>query len=429
MYPRLPGYLLLFMMVLYPAVPELLKVKAVAFGLLLACIVIKYLFSRRLSLQRGILLGALFFCAIGLFWAFRGAVDSPAGARKQAQVYAMWPLVYTVLMAGLASARALVGLQRTMVTSAALLGLSGIGFIVSQTGFVPEFWFFNPFPSQDQLVTFSEGLMEIRIAGLTSIAYLIPFLFASVVVYSPDAFGARRLWLWIALVLQLALVFMSGKRALLVIVAAAPVIVLLLRCFLPTATSFAGRFGAYRVLLGVSVFLGGILFYLSAYHDFAPSRIPEMLAEGFAFTEASSANSRYLQFWALLEGWSQHPILGAGHGTNVSYIRSDTMPWSYELFYLAILYQTGLLGFFLYAAGIAWIYWMGTRIIRQGGTLAAVALSNLAGMTGVLIANGTNPYLVRFDGLWAIFIPVAVINCWLLRTPQPAPLVRPKEMQ
>jgi len=36
----------------------------------------------------------------------------------------------------------------------------------------------------------------------------------------------------------------------------------------------------------------------------------------------------------------------------------------------------------------------------------------------VLIATATNPYLVRFDGLWAIFIPLAWINVNLIANAQ-----------
>ena len=77
---------------------------------------------------------------------------------------------------------------------------------------------------------------------------------------------------------------------------------------------------------------------------------------------------------------------------------------------MALLYQTGLLGFTAYAAGVGWIYWMGLRVIREGGYLSALMVACLTGMTSVLIADATNPYLDNFDGMWAVFFPLAVIN-------------------
>ena len=126
------------------------------------------------------------------------------------------------------------------------------------------------------------------------------------------------------------------------------------------------------------------------------------------------------QYAALLDGWSENLILGGGHGSYVpASLRSETMPWAYELYYLALLYQTGVVGMTFYTAGVLWIYWMGVKIIREGGVLARMMFPTLVALSCFLIASGTNPYLPRFDGLWVIFLPVALINFWLLNRPMP----------
>lgn len=38
----------------------------------------------------------------------------------------------------------------------------------------------------------------------------------------------------------------------------------------------------------------------------------------------------------------------------------------------------------------------------------------LVGTACFLIANTTNPYLAKFDYIWVVFLPVALINIWLL---------------
>jgi len=38
----------------------------------------------------------------------------------------------------------------------------------------------------------------------------------------------------------------------------------------------------------------------------------------------------------------------------------------------------------------------------------------LVGTTCFLLVNATNPYLWKFDSYWVIFMPVALINAWLL---------------
>src|SRR5207253_778558 len=130
-----------------------------------------------------------------------------------------------------------------------------------------------------------------------------------------------------------------------------------------------------------------------------------------AQTVDRGATERRQQSIALSRGWLDRPFWGAGLGASVlGSIRSETRPWSYELYYLSLLYQTGLIGFAAYASGIAWIFWRGIKIIREGGHLGRLMIPMLAGCAGFLIASGTNPYLDRFDGLWVLFLPLAVIN-------------------
>jgi O-antigen ligase len=117
-----------------------------------------------------------------------------------------------------------------------------------------------------------------------------------------------------------------------------------------------------------------------------------------------------------VHGWYEHPIVGAGLGAKAAdSIRSDERPWEYELYYLALLYQTGLLGLLAYVAGVAWIFWQGLRIIKSDRAEGYLVLPVLVGSACLLLANATNPYLPRFDGLWAIFLPLAHVNSWLVR--------------
>jgi hypothetical protein len=143
------------------------------------------------------------------------------------------------------------------------------------------------------------------------------------------------------------------------------------------------------------------------------------LAAGFDFSPTAleyGAIERNVQFHALLAGWMDSPLLGAGLGAPAyGSIRSQLTPWNYELSYMALLYQIGLFGVAAYSAGIFWIYWTGVRVIRSGGHAAALMIPCLVGMTSVLIANATNPYLARYDGMYPIFFPVALINYWLQR--------------
>ena len=128
-----------------------------------------------------------------------------------------------------------------------------------------------------------------------------------------------------------------------------------------------------------------------------------------------SAYVRQEQFFALLEEWSKRPFFGHGHGAAAwGSIRSFDQPWAYELSYVALLFHTGIVGFAIYAAAVIWIYRIGLRIIRSCDRIGLYMVPALVGPPCFLIANATNPYLEKFDYIWVIFLPVALINYWLL---------------
>jgi hypothetical protein len=142
-----------------------------------------------------------------------------------------------------------------------------------------------------------------------------------------------------------------------------------------------------------------------------------LIKEGGSLISGGGASEsvRAEQFFALLDGWQQNPLFGAGHGASaVGSLRDAEMPWAYELSYVALLFQTGLVGFSIYCSGVIWIFWMGFKIIRSSHWLGFYMLPVLVGTFCFLIANATNPYLAKFDYMWVIFLPVALINSYLL---------------
>lgn len=100
--------------------------------------------------------------------------------------------------------------------------------------------------------------------------------------------------------------------------------------------------------------------------------------------------------------------------TGLAYIRSVEQPWAYELFYVALLYQTGMLCFIIYMFAIMWIFWYSLRIIKSDVYMGLYLIPILVGVICFLIANATNLYLAKYDYMWIIFLPIDFINYWLL---------------
>jgi O-antigen ligase len=259
------------------------------------------------------------------------------------------------------------------------------------------------------------------IVGMNSLPFLVPYVMASAAIKSPWS-GSGPFWkvcLWAACVLGWVTILAAGRRALFLVVLSTPPLIFLPVLFLPGEEKAAGkrRVIKFTALLALAVTL--IFVVLALIYEVDRGAVWEQFTNGFdlsAQTQDGDAVERRQQLIALSRGWLERPLFGAGLGASVlGSIRSETTPWAYELYYLALLYQTGLVGFLAYAAGVTWIFWRGLAIVREGGRGAQLMIPMLVGFSGLLIANATNPYLGKFDEMWTLFLPLAVINRRLLR--------------
>jgi hypothetical protein len=423
--PRLLAYILLFLMLAFPMVLPLLYIKTLLFLLLIFTVIIMTLKEERLYLHPYIILLTLFQVALTLLFSFIGLVNGAPGALKQAQVYAFWPLIYMLIISGAAAIKNDIfpNLYKILILSTVFIGMYGCIFVLEELKIIPHFINLNFFNEEKIGFSLNDGYIEINFMGLNSLPYLIPFTMAALVVGNSEdsPFTFSRGWLWVALIFGLAVVIASGRRAILLVTILAPVFILLFSYFQPRRICQDSGRNILSLILIVAGLILILLFFLNLNYDINLSSIYNMFLEGFDFGSSTneSASIRRDQFFALLNGWFDSPLLGAGHGASApGYIRDSEMPWAYELSYLALLYQVGIVGVLIYALGIIWIYYMAIKIITRGGYYGQIMMPLLVGLSCYLVANATNPYLARFDGIWPIFLPIGLINRWLLHQKQ-----------
>lgn len=140
---------------------------------------------------------------------------------------------------------------------------------------------------------------------------------------------------------------------------------------------------------------------------------------GFEFTseDAISAHTRYLQFFELIEGWKSKPFFGNGLGATLdssSFFsdRSKT-PWMFELSYIALLYNVGIVGLFFYFSIIITMIRKSILVARSDINYHYIVVAVLTATISFMIGNSTNPYLYAYDHMWAFFAPLGVINSYL----------------
>lgn len=409
---RLLGCTLFFLMLAFPMVLALLYVKAAMFAALLAVLLVRWAIGRPLVIDSRMVVGTLAFAAVNLFFSLEGFMRGAPGAAQCAQVYVFWPLVYSFLIASIDDEKVFSSLERTMIFATAFIGVFGVLFFLSALGVVPAPPFADALLSKDEMgAGFLSGHVELAFPGLNSLPFLLPFVLTVAVTREQ-----KRLWPSVALLATLPLVILSGRRALQLVTMLSPLMAYAIGSVQPRVARTLISRRVFRVALAAVLLVSTLVPVLSYFSDISVEGLGQRFSAGFDFSNSmdESASARTEQYLALTKSIMERPLFGSGLGAaNHGSVRSETMPWAYELYYVALIFQVGLVGFAVYALGMLWIYRTAIRLIRHGHS--QLLFPAMAGMTGLLIATATNPYLVRFDGLWAIFLPLALINHYLVR--------------
>jgi hypothetical protein len=405
------AYFLFFLMLFVPLTYQIIK--AALLLMVSGFLVFTTLLRRRIALHPAILMWTLFMVVTGLGFMLLGLVNDGPGALRSGTVYVLWPLVYTLLIAGIRNIEIVEGIFRILLIATIAIGMYSLSFILYRTGRLPGFLYVRL--DQGQALGFVHGQIAYRLHSLNSLFFIVPFLITILLVW-PRGFEmpVSRFWLWIAFILGMVSVLLSGRRALWLVVAITPFLVFLFRLFVISNYRLANGRSVIKVLLGVSTVALVTYYYLHTTYGFSVVDVANRFLEGFDVTAYRGTLVRRKQLSALLQGWWESPLVGTGHGTAASYVRGDENSWTYELTYISLLFHTGILGFLIYASGVVWIIWMGLKVVRSKGKLGNFAFPVLIGTSCFLIGSATNPYIVTFDYVWIIFLPIALINLWLL---------------
>ncbi len=129
-----------------------------------------------------------------------------------------------------------------------------------------------------------------------------------------------------------------------------------------------------------------------------------------SFLGDTSAGLRETQAPKLWDAFKQNPVIGDGLGAVVRprYVRDPAAPWSYELTYLQLLFQMGVLGLLAVLA-------LPLAVIRCGlseagiGALRAAPLGGAMAILGILVASATNPYLLASFGMLCVAIGLSLV--------------------
>jgi hypothetical protein len=120
-----------------------------------------------------------------------------------------------------------------------------------------------------------------------------------------------------------------------------------------------------------------------------------------------STSYRLEQAPQLLRGFQRHVVVGSGLGATLpsGFRRDKSEPWSFELSYLQLLFQLGVVGIVLLLAVPAWALYRGVRSLAHADPDRRVSIAAaIGGIAGFLFTSGGNPYLMTSVGMLALAV-------------------------
>lgn len=360
--------------------------------------------ASKIQWSKATLVAVIVVSTLGLLNSLHGLINFNPGAWRVLTVMAAWPLIYGIFSGLLNQGLSVKYLSKTFMCALVMIIVYSYLFLGNMAGFVPNWAYFEL--DQGQLIGFHEGFIEYRLFSISSLLFLMPFFLHRFFLQ----FRAKELRFssWLILVSGLLLCVLTGRRAVQLIIVLVPAIVLCTN-FLATPDFSCLRYRLripFKVMVGTGVTLV-VLALVVSQMNVKLDILWQQFWDGFQFGEDhSSASERTGQFQALMTAWCDgNYLLGAGNGAVTDYVRSEDMPWAYELTYVYLLFSTGIVGVMLYTGWFAWGMLRVRSALIQRQDMVKQILPMMTGVIGLGIGAASNPYFGKFDYLWIIMLP------------------------
>jgi len=395
---NLAGLMLFFSLMLPTAVTQI-KI-AILFFITLTMPLL--LISKRAKLSQQILTLAVAYAGFGLVWSFYGLIVGNPGAMAVLTVMCLYPIVFVII--GSAYHERDAELLRNLFINIGLsIGVFSLvyilGYVLMPGNYVQQI--IEALYKDEAVVDFEGAYFKFTLPNISSCIFLLPFALMHFF-YSKQS----RLRSGLVTLTLVAILLLSGRRGFFVaVLGGLPVAYLL--TYMPGKIRFSNIKPNINLILFVVLLMAGLTWFFTNFYgaEFYIAQITSI----FDFEQNDSNIERANQFEFLMSGIEENPIFGSGAGAAAQYLRSIDQPWAYELTYVAFVFQYGIIGFLFYAAGITLLIYHLVSMVRKKGR-NSFEFFYLSGFIAFMIANSTNPYLGKFDYMWVVFIPVAMLN-------------------
>lgn len=396
--------MLVFMALFVPTTYVPIKALFLALSCLIAVV---GLLQNKLFLNKESFYSVFVITTVALFYSLWGVYNSAPGAVRILTVYYLWPWVYLLLSIYLTSEEALESLFKVMVLALLFVVFYSFLYLGHAAGIVPGFLYFEL--DQGQSIGFYSGYVEYNLYSISSLLFLVPlaiyYFYMKIKIYD-----SKNIFAWVLLILlSLLLVFLTGRRAVLLIFMLVPFLMLFsglmfggIENITPKMRKLYTSPSSYLLV----AIMFAVSFVLFDKAGISLEKIWLMLSDGFNFESGKSTYERTLQFHSLINAWLNGSVLfGAGNGSATDVVRSVEFSWAYELTYVYLLFSTGIVGILFYCAWFAYGLLRLRNELQIRPDLKIYVLPMVTGVFGLAIGAASNPYFGKFDYLWIIMLP------------------------
>ena len=387
-----------------------------------------------LNIHKNIFILFLFYAIIGLSFGSFGYIQGNPGAfaiMKLTVVYLLFSLFFVI---NINNIKIFKKINSLIIFSSIFLSLYIFITILNANGVWPDWLYYNISGEKaSQGVAENSlrqrGRIDIGFSSLPSFLFLQPYLFTLIIVEK----RRKKSILWIAFIVSTIIMLFGGSRILILSSLLFPILIIIYLKFFSDNNNLSSVNFKKLFFIFVSILVIATLILLpfglrvDAYiydmvRGFMPYELTNIIDGGktqSAFKDLEIIpNRRITQLGVILTNLWEKPFFGYGSGSvaffnnGELYLRNIAEPWKYELTYLQFLHHWGIVGFGIYLLGIILTFKKLLNIFNLNSLYSPYALAILFGSSGFLIGSSINPYITRFDSLFVIFLPIAMVNIW-----------------
>lgn len=338
---------------------------------------------------------ALIWCGVGLI---KG--NPEIAVFESFRVYFIYMWIYFLLAIYISNVN-----YHEHVDSIICLGAIGIGVICAYV--LADYGFGLGWLSQEVLddmylqIGVHTGYVQMNNVNIGMLSFIVPYLLSRVIIETEKS----RKMLLVCLAIAMLAATLASRRMVLAVFFVAPVIAYVF-------SALAGRTESNIKARVVGFYLIATIACLGTY--WVVSSLVPAMGEGFVsrvfdILKNDAESERQIQHAALLKGFEETYIWGSGFGGLTDVIRSDERPWTYELTYSRMLFNSGVIGIVFLAT--FYIYYVLAVIKKIRYSIHGnIYIPLMVGFFSVLIASASNPYLSSFDFVFALSIIPLILN-------------------